>query len=150
MTTQNLWLIGSALFGLLSLPSAAEEFFPVMAWNSPPADAAVLKKMRECGLTLAGFAAPSSLDLVQAAGMKAIVSDPRVSSYDWAKVEEQDVREKVKSLVAEVGKHPAVYGYSLRDEPSASMFPGLAKVAAALREVAPDKWAYINLFPNYA
>jgi hypothetical protein len=131
-------------------PAQDTEFFPVMAWNSPPTDLPTLRKMRECGLTLAGFVPPSALDAVQAAGMKGIVSDPRVNGYDWTNVDEKAARERVGSLIAEVGKHPAVYGYNLRDEPSAALFPGLAKVAALIHELAPGKWAYINLFPNYA
>ena len=38
----------------------------------------------------------------------------------------------------------------LRDEPNSSFFPELAKVAAHIHELDPGKWAYINLFPNYA
>jgi hypothetical protein len=43
-----------------------------------------------------------------------------------------------------------VYGYYLRDEPGADAFAGLATVAMLVRELAPGKWPYINLFPNYA
>jgi len=133
------------------LAAAADEgFFPIMAWNHAPADPAVLAKMRECGLTVAGFVSPKNLDLVQAAGMKAIVSDPRVGDYDWTNVDAAKARKNVESLVTEVGKHPAVFGYYLRDEPPASYFAGLEKVASAVRELAPGKWPYINLFPNYA
>jgi hypothetical protein len=135
---------------IFSAVAEEADFFPVMAWNSPPADPAVLKKMKECGLTVAGFVAPAGLDLVHAAGMKAIVSDARVSDYDWRKVDASAARTRVESLVAEVDKHPAVYGYNLRDEPTSAFFPGLATVSSILRELAPDKWAYINLFPNYA
>ena len=43
-----------------------------------------------------------------------------------------------------------MFGYYLRDEPGTAMFPGLAKVAGLVRELAPGKWPYINLFPDYA
>ena len=36
-------------------PRAEQPFFPLMAWNHAPNDPAVLKKMRDCGLTVAGF-----------------------------------------------------------------------------------------------
>jgi hypothetical protein len=130
--------------------AATPDFFPVMAWNSVPNDPAVLKKMKECGLTVAGFVAPGTLDACQAAGLKGIVSDARTSGYDWTKVDEAIARSNVTSVVKETGAHPAVYGYYLRDEPGADYFPGLAKVAALFRELAPGKWAYINCFPNYA
>src|SRR4051812_42638514 len=80
-------------------------FFPIMAWNHAPSDPAVLKKMHDCGLTVAGFVSAKDLDAVQAAGMKAIVSDPRVGNYDWQKVDAAAARKNVESLVAEVGKH---------------------------------------------
>ena len=126
------------------------EMFPLMAWNWAPSDAATFQKMRECGLTVAGFVSPKDLDLCHAAGLQAIVADPRVSNYDWTNVDEAAARKNVAALVSEVGDHPAVFGYYLRDEPSAALFPGLATVAGLVRELAPGKWPYINLFPNYA
>lgn len=125
-------------------------FFPIMPWNSPPHDAIVLKKIHDCGFTVAGFVPPSALDACATAELKAIVSDARVSSYDWAAVDEAMARNNVSNLVAQVGTHPAVYGYYLRDEPTAAWFAGLEKVAAPIRELAPGKWPYINLFPDYA
>jgi len=136
--------------GLPARGSTDTNFFPIMAWNSAPKDPVALRKMQECGLTVAGFVAPGTLDACRAAGLKGIVSDARVSSYDWPNVDEAKARKNVASLVAKVGRHPAVYGYYLRDEPSADMFPGLAKVAGLVRELSPGKWPYINLFPDYA
>jgi hypothetical protein len=121
-----------------------------MAWNHVPSDPAVLKDMHDCGLTVAGFVTVDNLDAVHAAGLKAIVSDPRVGKYDWTNVEASAARKNVQSLIAQVNNHPAVFGYYLRDEPSASYFPGLEKVASVVRELAPGKWPYINLFPNHA
>lgn len=146
----------SLAFVLLStslLPSPGAEtnrVFPLMAWNWARSDAAAFREMRECGLTVAGFVSPRDLDLCHAAGLKAIVHDPRVSDYDWRKVDPAEARRRVASLVAETGGHPAVYGYYLRDEPGADLFEGLAVVADLVRALAPGKWPYINLYPNYA
>ncbi len=134
----------------LAPDQADADFFPLMAWNTVPSDLAALRQMRECGLTVAGFAAPKDLDLCQAAGLKAIVQDPRVSGYNWKEVDETLARSNVTSLVRQVGEHPAVYGYYLTDEPDAGSFGGLGKVASLIRELAPGRWPYINLFPNYA
>ena len=62
---------------------AAESFFPIMPWDNAPNDSAVLRELRECGFTLAGFVAPKTLDACRAAGLKAIVNDPRATSLDW-------------------------------------------------------------------
>ncbi len=129
---------------------ADTNFFPIMPWNSPPNDLTVLKKIHDCGFTLAGFVAPGALDHCQEAGLKAIVSDARLSNYEWGSVDEGKARNNVSNVVAEVGKHPAVFGYYLRDEPSAGWFAGLEKAASAVRAFAPGKWPYINLLPNYA
>jgi hypothetical protein len=142
----------TAAAGATTAPATADDpaFFPIMIWNACPSDPAAIARVKDCGITVAGFVAPKDLDAVHAAGMKAIVSDGRSSDYDWRNVDAAAARKKIESLVAEVGKHPAVMGYYLRDEPPAGFFPGLEKVAAVLREKAPGKWPYINLFPNYA
>jgi hypothetical protein len=121
-----------------------------MAWDVVPNDPAIFREMRECGLTVAGFVTPQGLDACHAAGLKAIVHDPRCHGYNWTSVDASGARTNLASLVAEVGKHPAVFGYYLVDEPGVPQFGGLAKVAALVRELAPGKWPYINLFPNYA
>jgi hypothetical protein len=59
-----------AFNGLMAEPVSDTNFFPIMPWNSPPNDPAVLKKIRECGFTLAGFVAPSALDACAAAGLR--------------------------------------------------------------------------------
>lgn len=134
-----------------AIPAAADEpFFPLMAWGHTPGDPAVLQKMRACGINVAGFVAPSSLDACRDAGLKAIVADRRTTDYDWTKVDPAVARANVEALTKEVKDHPAVFGYLLRDEPSASLFPGLATVAGAVKEFHPGVWPYINLFPNYA
>src|SRR5215210_6026597 len=96
-------------------PQAAADdpapFFPIMAWDGVPNDPAVLTKMHDCGLTVAGFVPPAALDACQAAGLKAIVSDQRVGGYDWQKVDAKQARKNVTELIHEVRNHPAVYGY---------------------------------------
>lgn len=127
------------------------EQFAILPWGWTPGERGVLEDIKACGFNLAGFVAPDRLDAVAAAGLKAIVSDPSTSVSDEAAgLNEPEIANRVKSLTARVGSHPAVFGYYLRDEPKAALFPGLAKWSAAFREAAPKAKPYINLFPNVA
>src|ERR1041384_3846690 len=96
---------------MLAAETTDDAFFPIMAWNHAPGDAAALAKMHERGLTVAGFVTPDNLDRVDAAVMKAIVTDPRVGNYDWRNVDAAAAKKNVQRLVAAVGKDPAVFGY---------------------------------------
>ena len=87
LTLLSKWLLLIAV-AVSPLPLAARaaetNVFPIMPWNSPPNDLAVLKKIKECGFTVGGFIAPAGLSNCETAGLKAIVSDARASGYDWA------------------------------------------------------------------
>lgn len=50
---------------------------------------------------------------------------------------------------AELPNDEHVWGYFIRDEPSASDFPALRKRVEELRAARPGKLGYINLFPSY-
>ena len=127
-----------------------QDFFPILAWGGAPGDLKTLQEMAECGITVAGFVTPENLDLVEQAGLKAFVRDKRASGYDFRNVDPATARANAASLAEEVGSHPAVFGYYLKDEPSADLFAGLAVVAKAFVKETPDKIPYINLYPNYA
>jgi len=125
-------------------------FFPIMPWSGTTGTAEDLSRMAECYMSICGFCRADQLDAVAAAGLVGIVQDPRLN-YDWGgTIDVTQMREKIRSLVSEVGDHPALFGYYLRDEPSAEMFDNLALVADELRKEDPEAAAYINLFPNYA
>ena len=48
------------------------------------------------------------------------------------------------------GSEPSIWGISVGDEPSAKDFPNLGKAVAHVKTLFPDKFIYLNLFPNYA
>src|SRR5689334_23117726 len=115
MTIRVLLLLAGLMLGVLPCAAAEPaEFFPIMAWDNVPNDPAVLAKMHDCGLTVAGFMPPAALDACHAAGLKAIVSDPRVGGYDWQHVDPKVARKHVEELIRQVRHHPAVFGYYLR------------------------------------
>lgn len=123
--------------------------FVILPWSWVPGDAEVLKGIHDCGFNMAGFVAPESLDAVQAAGLKAIVSYGPLHVSD-PNVSEEQMEKTAAEIVQKVGKHPGLYGYYLRDEPLAGLFPALARAAQALRKADPNAVPYINLFPNIA
>jgi uncharacterized protein YjhX (UPF0386 family) len=133
-----------------SKPARSAACYPVMAWDFPDVTLPMLREMKECGLTHAGFVAPSGLDACRRSGLAAIVHDPRTWRHDWKKIDERAARADAESLVREVGAHPSVFGFYVMDEPSAEQFAGLGVMARALHKLAPGKWPYINLFPSYA
>ncbi|MCE5260163.1 MAG: hypothetical protein LLG44_14060, partial [Chloroflexi bacterium] len=72
------------------------------------------------------------------------------NQLNWKELSDRQLDEMMQRWIADTADDPAVYGYYLKDEPGAADFPGLARAVAALKRLAPDKIAYINLFPNYA
>jgi hypothetical protein len=127
------------------------EEFPILPWGWTPGEESALEGIRECGFNLAGFVAPEHLDLVRAAGLKCFVFDESIHVADAdAAAQEQEIQRRAQALVQRVGDHQAVFGYYLRDEPGARLYPALARWTAAFRRAAPGALAYINLFPNYA
>jgi hypothetical protein len=107
--------------------------------------------MKEAGLNISGFCRPEEADRVSAAGLACFVSDERANGYDWEKLpSEEQVRANIDALVRPLSGNAAVLGFFLRDEPPTLLMPGLGRIAALLREAAPERWPYVNLFPIYA
>jgi hypothetical protein len=122
--------------------------FPLMAWDYVD-DRATLQAMRDAGITSIAFVRPRLLNDCQEFGLKAIVFDERISGSDWSKPFDGDeARKNLPAVIKEVGNHPALLGFHIKDEPHAREFPELAKAVAAVKELAPGKWPYINLFPG--
>lgn len=122
--------------------------FPLMAWDYAD-DEETLKKMADCGINLVAFVPPQALDACQKLGVKAIVYEEGIGPAKWDQPFNGDQAVKaLPDLIKRVNDHPAVYGYHIKDEPDHSQFPELAKAVTLVHDLAPGKWAYINLPPG--
>lgn len=125
--------------------------FPLMAWNTEiPGALKLLKRVRACGLTMAGFGDATALENCHKAGLTMIVQDPLIFNNDWLTFDPAPVRSAIRRRVRELMKRPGLGGYYLMDEPGANRFAGLGRMVELIREVDPDHWVYINLLPNCA
>lgn len=122
--------------------------FPLMAWDYAD-DEATLKKMADCGINMVAFVPVEALDICQKLGIKAIVYQAGITPAHWAApFNAEEANKALPDLIKRVNDHPAVFGYHLKDEPDHSQFPELAKSVALVHDLAPGKWAYINLPPG--
>lgn len=144
----NLWPLLLLLAFANVGQSAPTNLFPLMAWDYADSEA-TLEAMRDCGVTSVAFVPPKMLDACEKLGLQAIVFDERISGSRWDKPFNGDLsRSNLVQVIKEIGNHPAIMGYHLKDEPGAGEFPELAKPVAAVKELAPGKWPYINLLPG--
>lgn len=131
---------------LLSAPSLAEEApkfkqdrFAIGLWVDPPVDEKAEARYKELAeanfnVVIGGFGGADvakQIALCEALDLKLIAS----------------ARGKEATTLPE---SPAIWGYAIRDEPSAEDFPALRAASDAIAAARPGKLRYINLFPNYA
>lgn len=124
----------------------ADAVFPILAWVGVPEEETTVERfneLKESGINI-NFswysnieAVEKALDIARKTGIKLLPSCPELKSHP---------EETAKRLM----KHPALFGYHLRDEPSAEDFPELGTWVKRIASVDKKHPAYINLFPNYA
>jgi hypothetical protein len=123
-----------------------------IGWDSKTVRSSGLKSIADCNFTMAGFVSPQDLPACERLGLTAIMFNDELASaaYRWIDCSPEQIDDIIRRWVEKVGDSPAVYGYYIVDEPGSQDFPALGLAVAALKKYAPDKLAYINLFPNYA
>ena len=144
-----LFITGSLLVSQepFHLQSIAPREFALMAWGDSPSDPDQLRGMKEAGLNISGFCHAEDLDRVKAAGLTCFVNDPTLSSYAPDRLPPlATMRRDVLDLKKRIGDNPAALGFYLRDEPPASLMPGLGQMAKLLRDEMPDKVAVRESF----
>ena len=132
-----------------------DEFFPIMPWELPPRSLKFadpehgLKSLANAGFTTAAFVPARLVPECKRLGLRAIVFGGD-EVRRWKALTDEQIRTSVKKMIDEAGQEETILGYFICDEPGVQEFPALAKAVAAVKELAPGKLAYINLYPNYA
>ncbi len=158
------FILLTALLGLFCTLFAADrpalgdpDYFPITAWGTwewldQEPGQEIFDDMAEAGITIAGFASSTKcLDKIQKAGMYALCSHQIPGDVFWGEtLDEEGIRKGVRDTVEYYGRHPAICGYLLQDEPATNRFPTLAIAADEIRKAHPGMRPYINLLPNYA
>lgn len=130
-------------------PKQNEEtpFFPLLAWDDVR-DESTIKLMAECGINLIAFTPPELLDACEKHGVKAILFDERITPRWDLPYDAEKGNKVLREIIELYNDHPAVYGYHLKDEPDGNQLPELGKSSRLVNELAPGKWAYVNLPPG--
>lgn len=130
-------------------PVPEDDRIPIVAYLSVPLDqtsVAAYKLMAEGGFTHGILPhswkgnltdVDAALDAAHKAGIKLIPTC-------------RELKNTPETAVAHLKSYPALAGYFIADEPSASNFPALAKTISRIRSIDTNHFCYINLFPNYA
>lgn len=111
--------------------------FGIFMWGAIPGSVPTLKRAKEAGMTIAGFATPQQLNMVQEAGLTAFV---------WPSEAEMEAAIKDKN----VASHPAFAGNVIDSEFSTKKFPEVAKFVALSKQENPTKIPLICMFPTIA
>ncbi|MDO5554471.1 MAG: hypothetical protein Q4G68_11995 [Planctomycetia bacterium] len=131
-----------------------DDFYPVYMWDHDWARTYAtieesLTGMAECELTTSCFVRAEDVPLCERLGLKCMV-EIGVDCHGFKEKPAEEIESLFRPVIESTRESEAVIGYYLIDEPGADEFAGLAKCVAAVKKLAPGKFAYINLFPGYA
>ncbi len=143
----SIWVNGSARSNQQPEESEPPRFEPI----SP----AVGKKLAEGGFNLMFCRNVGDLDSAHAQGLRGMLyvhegKPPWRNVFHTSALDDPEWLAKLDALIESVKDHPAMYAYTIYDEPSATEFPALGRMVAYVRKRDPKHLVYINLFPTYA
>ncbi|MBQ3545449.1 MAG: hypothetical protein IJA34_10775 [Lachnospiraceae bacterium] len=115
-----------------------------------------IKDLKNCGIDLVfGIDNDTALlELLHKNGIYAVVSGVLPGWFGGqgnnagSMSETNQIDEYIKGIEAFVD-HPAIIGVDIGDEPSALDFPYYSEVIELIKQLLPDKFPYLNLYPSY-
>ena len=91
----------------------------------------------------------SLLDTCEENGVRLILDDPRCH-WTGALSDPEGYRVRFRQMLDEFGRHPAVYGFYVGDEPGAAQMEEAKAAVRIQRELLPEKVPFLNFNPYYA
>lgn len=145
-------LILTALLALALAGAACSDEFLISYWWAPyDLTQEQFAEIAEAGFNVGWFQQQEDqkkiLDLCQANGIKAMISDKRLLGKN---VGDPEFEKNLDSVIADYSGHPALWGYHVADEPGAGLFGFLGAVNQYLLKKDPRHIPFINLYPTYA
>lgn len=142
---KRLIILLSIVFAIVSCDNSKQDEILTLAWAGIPVEHAdtLLAMAKECGFDLHLAIVKdrkSAIKMLDAAEKAGIGLLPLVT----------DLKDSTAQVVKEIGNHPALFAYDLKDEPETSDIEWLASLTARLANLDPGHPAYINLYPNWA
>jgi len=137
----NAWEIGTPIVAYYHGPGGGGS-----RWG--PLTHAMARKLVDGGFNLAWGTSVEDLDVADAHGLRV-----DLLAYDLREpgnLDDPAGKARIEAVIESVKDHPALYSYSITDEPSAVRFPEFARIVDHIRERDPAHLAHINLFPTYA
>ena len=140
-----------------------EMLFPILGWGvmgnahhiqKTPGlpydhDVELYREMKDCGFSIAGFAhRPEQVVAAKEAGIKVFWYADPICNQDWVNLDLERFRNDFIKINEQWKDEPTVCGYYLQDEPRSAALDNLAKACQIVREIAPDKDPYVNLFSS--
>ena len=167
-TSSNFWVVRASVLAWLAVSPTlrSAELNPKSTWRHDPPivtyyhgpggaggrwgplTPGMAKKLADGGFTVAWGSTVKDLDVAHAHNLRVRFEVGDLMNTDaW---DEPGRKAAIDTLIDRVKDHPAMYLYSLADEPSAKKFPMLGRIVAYLRQRDPRHAVHINLFPTYA
>jgi hypothetical protein len=136
------------------------ELFPIICLLGPPVGENVLEHWQLAKQANFTVAVPSyqyddddhlkMLDHCQKVGLKGVVHVKNLAPPEAKDSPPVGWQSLVHSAVDRYADHPALYGYMIRDEPGADLFPQLGRATAKFQDLDLKHPVCINLFPVHA
>lgn len=153
-------LLGISSLSFAQEPSRQDPAFKIICFPGPPAAENRVEHYARIRRANFNLVLPSyqyddqqqlrMLDHCQATGLRGVVNVKGLAPPVAEGSPPSNWKQLAAAAIDRFSRHPALYGYMIRDEPSARIFPQLGRVAREFERLDPQHDVCVNLFPIYA